>query len=125
MKKLSESDDDQPDSILRVVDGIATLRIIAMAIAIVLFTDTRGSFGTTSPLDLRARVSGATNSLFESPEQPRLQTVGKVPINLNLEKEDGSRDAAQVNETNRIGGNRSENEIRADEITIHLLAPWH
>ena len=32
MTKLSDPDDDQPDSILRVVDGIATLGIIAMGI---------------------------------------------------------------------------------------------
>lgn len=32
MTKLSDPDDDQPASILRVVDGLATLGIVAMGI---------------------------------------------------------------------------------------------
>lgn len=123
MTKLSEPDDDQPASILRVVDGIATLGIIAMGIGIVLFTGRRGSSGTTSSLDLRARVSVATNSeLFKRPERPRLETVGKAPVNLNLENEVAPGTLRQVNEITRIGGNRSDNEIRADE-TPYLCSP--
>jgi len=105
-------------------NGFAMLGIIAMGIGIVLFTDTRRSFGTTSPRDLRARVSVATNSgLFERPERPRLQTVGKAPINLNLENEVAAVALRKVNEITRIGGIRSDNKIRADEITIPLLTP--
>ena len=57
MTILSEPDKDQSASILCVVDGIATLGI--------------GSSGTTSPRDLRVRVSVVTNSeLFKRPERP-------------------------------------------------------
>ena len=47
----------------------------------------------------------------------------KAPINLNLENEVVAGTLRQVNETTMIGGNRSDNEIRADEITIPLLTP--
>jgi len=94
MTKLSEPNDHPPASILRVVDGIATWGIIAMGIGIGLFTGTRGSSGTTSPLDLSARVSVATNSeLFERPERPRRQMVGNAPLNEPRDRGCG-RDAA-------------------------------
>ena len=100
MTKLSEPDDDEPASILRVVDGIATWGLIAMGIGIGLFTGTRGSSGPTSPRDLSARVSVATNSeLFERPERPRRQMVGNAPLNLNLENEVAAGTLRQVHET--------------------------
>jgi hypothetical protein len=95
-----------------------------MGIGIGLFTGTRRSSGPTAPLDLSARGSVATNSeLFERPEQPRLQMVGNAPINLNLEKEVAAGTRRHVHETTWIGGNRSDNEIHADEITRPLRAP--
>jgi len=50
--------------------------------------------------------------------------MGKEPINLNLEKKDAPRMPSQVKEIPGIGDNRPENEVRADETIIHLLAPW-
>jgi len=124
MTKLSEPNDHPPASILRVVDGIATWGLIAMGIGIGLFTGTRGSSGTTSPLDLSARGSVATNSeLFERPERPRRQMVGNAPINMNPENEVAAGTRRHVHETTRVGGNRSDNEIRADDITRPLFTP--
>jgi len=124
MTKLSEPNDHPPASILRVVDGIATWGIIAMGIGIGLFTGTRGSSGPTSPRDLSARVSVATNSeLFERPERPRRQMVGNAPINMNPENEVAAGTRRQVHEATRVGGNRSDNEIRADDITRPLFTP--
>lgn len=126
MKKLSETDDSQPDSILRVVDLIVTAGIMVIVVGIVLFTlFTPGSFGATSPLDFGAPASVTTPSeSFKGPERPTLETMGKEPINLNLEKKHAVRMPSQANEITGIGGDRSENEIRADETIIHLLAPW-
>ncbi|MGH7206488.1 MAG: hypothetical protein ACREI2_09805 [Nitrospiraceae bacterium] len=126
MKKLSETDDSQPDSILRVVDLIATVGIMAMVVGIVLFTlFTPGSFGATSPRDFGASASVTTTSeSFQGPERPPLETMGKEPIKLNLETKDARRMPSQVKDIPGIGGNRSANEIRADETIMHLLAPW-
>ena len=126
MKKLLETDDSHPESILRVVDLIATVGIMVMVVGIVRFVlFTPGSFGATSPLDFRAPASVTTTSeSLQGPERPTLETMGKEPINLNLEKKDAPRMPSQVKEIPGIGGNRSENEIRADETIIHLLAPW-
>ena len=55
------------------------------------------------------------------PERPRRHTVG--PINLNLENEVAARALRHVHDTTRIGGNRSDNEIRADDITRPLFTP--
>jgi len=126
MKHLPETDDSQPESILRVVDLIATVGIMAMVVGIFLFTlFTPGSFGATSPLDFRAPASVTTTSeSFQGPERPTLETMGKQPINLNLEKKDAAGMSSQAKEITGIGGNRSENEISADETIIRLLAPW-
>ena len=49
--------------------------------------------------------------------------VGNAPINLNLENEVAAGTLRQVHEATRIGGNRSDNDIRADEITMPLFTP--
>ncbi len=126
MKKLAETDDSRADLILRVVDLIATVGIMAMVVGIVLFTlFPPVSFGATSPLDFGALASVTTTSeSFQGPERPTLETLGKEPIILNLEKKDAARMPSQAKEITGIGGNRSENEIRTDETSIRLLAPW-
>jgi hypothetical protein len=49
--------------------------------------------------------------------------VGNAPINMNPENEVAAGTLRQVHETTRVGGNRSDNEIHADEITMPLRAP--
>jgi len=49
--------------------------------------------------------------------------VGNAPINLNPENEVAAGTLRQVHETTRVGGNRSDNEIRADDITRPLFTP--
>ena len=126
MKKLLETDDSQPDSILRVVDLIATAGIMVMVVGIVLFIlFTPGSFGATSPRDFGAPASVTTTSeSFQGPKRPTFETMDKEPIKLNLEEKDATRMSFQAKEIPGIGGIRSANEIRADETIIHLLAPW-
>lgn len=126
MKKWSATDNDQADSILRVVDVIATAGIMVMVVGIFLFIlFTPGSFGATSPLDFGAPASATTTSeSFQGPERPTLETMGKEPFNLNLDKKHAARMPSQAKEIPGIDGDRSENEIRADETIIHLLAPW-
>lgn len=126
MKMLSETDDSRADLILRVVDLIATVGIMAMVGGIVRFIlFPPGSFGATSPLDFGAPASVTTTSeSIQGPERPTLETLGKEPIILNLEKQDAARMPSQAKEITGIGGNRSENEIRTDETSMRLLAPW-
>lgn len=126
MKHLSETNDDQADSILRAVDLIATVGIMTMVVGIVLFTlFTPGSFGATSPRDFGALASVTTTSeSFQGPERPTLETMGKEPINLNLEKKHAVRVPSRVKGIPGFGDSRSENEIRADETIIHSIAPW-
>lgn len=126
MKHLPETDDSSGGLILRIIDFIVTAGIMVMVVGIVLLIlFTPGSFGATSPRDFGAPASVATTSeSFQGPERPPLETMGKEPINLNLEKKDAPRMPSQVSEITGIGGNRSENEFRADETIIHLLAPW-
>jgi len=126
LKHLPETDDSSGGLILRVIDFIATAGIMAMVVGIFLFIlFTPGSFGATSPLDFGAPASVMTTS--ESPQGPErltLETMGKEAINLNLDKKYAPRMPFQVKEIPGIDGNRSENEIRADETIIHLVAPW-
>lgn len=126
MKKLSETDDSQADLILRVMDLIASVGIMTMVVGIVQVTlFTPGSFGAISPRDFGAPASVTTTSEpFQGPERPTLETMGREPINLNLEKKDAPRMESQLKEIPGIGGNRSANEMRADETIMHLLAPW-
>jgi len=126
MRKLSGTDGYQGDSILSVIDAIATAGIMVMVVGIVLFIlFTPGSFGATSPQDFGASASVTTTSqLVQGPERPTFETMDKEPIKLNLEEKDATRMPFQAKEIPGIGGIRSANEIRADETIIHLLAPW-
>ena len=126
MKKVSETDDSSGGLFLRIIDFIATAGIMVMVVGIVLFIlFTPGSFGATSPRDFGAPASVTTTSeSFQGPERPTLETMGKEPVNLNLDKKHAPRMPFQAKEIPSIDGNRSENEIRADEAIIHLLAPW-
>ena len=49
--------------------------------------------------------------------------VGNAPINMNPENEVAAGTRRHVHETTRVGGNRSDNEIRADDITRPLFTP--
>ena len=126
MEKWSETDNDQTDSILRVVDVIATAGIMVMVVGIFLFVlFTPGSFGATLPQGFGASASVTTTSeSFQGPERPTFETMAKEPINLNLEKRPGARSPLQVKGIPGFDDNRSENEIRADETIIRVLAPW-
>jgi hypothetical protein len=87
-KPLSETDDSQADSVLRVVDGIVTVGIMAMVVGIVLFIlFPAESFGATSPREFGASASVTTTlQPFQGPERPHLEMMGKERVNLNLEK---------------------------------------
>jgi len=127
MRRLSETDDDSSGGfILRVFDFVVTAGIMGVVIGILLFIlFAPGAFGATSPRDFGAPASVTTTSeSFQGPERPPLGTIGREPINLNLEKKRAANMLSQVKEIPRNGDNRSENEIRADETIIHSLAPW-
>jgi hypothetical protein len=119
MMMLSETDEYQAHSILNGFDLVA----MAMLIGILLFIlGTPPSWGATSPVDPGARVSSATNSeLFERLEQPTRETTDKASISRNIEKVLTVRPLPRVTDMARIGSGRSENEVRADETTKHLL----
>jgi hypothetical protein len=126
MKHVSETEDSLGGVILRIVDSIVTVVIMAVVVGIVLFTlFPRGSWGAISPLDLGAPTSVTTASQqVQGPERPTLETMGNEPINLNLGKKDAPRMQFRLEGIARKGGHGAENVIRTDETSVRLLAPW-
>lgn len=126
MKQLAETDDSVGGMILRVVDSIVSVGIMAMVAGIALFTlFPPGSLGAMSPLDLGAPASVTTASQqVQGPERPTLETMGKEPLNLNLGEKDAARMRFQPKGIAGNGGNGRENVIRTDETSMRLLSPW-
>jgi hypothetical protein len=126
MKQLAETDDSVGGMILRVVDSIVTVGIMAVVVGIVLVTlFPPGSWGAMSPIDLGAPASVETAAQqVQGPERPALETIGKEPINLNLGEKDAARMRFQPKGIAGNGGKGPENVIRTDETSRRLLAPW-
>jgi len=74
---------------------------------------------TSTGEGVKAKVVSGDVKITETPA-PRWHNA---PINLNVENEVAAGTRRQVHETTWIGGNRSDNEIHADEITRPLRAP--
>src|SRR5688572_411602 len=93
MKHVSETEDSLGDVILRVVDSLVSVLIMAVVVGIALFTlFPTWSSGATSPLDLGTPASVTTASQqVQGPERPTLEAMSKEPINLNLKKKDAPR----------------------------------
>jgi hypothetical protein len=102
------------NSILDFSDLIAT----AIVIGVLLFIfGTPASWGATSPPDSKAGHSIVTDSRpLERHERSKAELMDK-----DLTKLDLGKDPMDM----RLRDKRSENQIRADETTTHLLAPWH
>lgn len=126
MKHISETDDSFGGVILRVVDSVVTVGIVAVVVGIVLLTlFPRGSFGATSPLDLGTPASVATTSQqVHGPESPARESSRRESSSLNLGKKDAPRMQFRLEGIARKGGHGSENVIRTDETSVRLLAPW-
>lgn len=126
MKQLAETHDSVGGMILRVVDYIVSVGVMAVVAGIVLFAlFPPGSLGAMSPIDLGAPASVTTASQqVQGPERPTLETMGKEPINLNLGEKDAARMRFQPKGIAGNGGNGPENVIRTDETSMRLLSPW-
>ena len=126
MKQLAETDDSVGGMILRVVDSIVNVGVMAVVAGIVLVAlFPSGSWGAMSPTDLGAPASATTAAQqVQGPERPTLETTGKEPINLNLEEKDAARMRFQPKGIAGNGGNGPENVIRTDETSSRLLSPW-
>jgi hypothetical protein len=90
---------------------------MAIVIGVLLFIlGTPVSWGATSAPDPKAANSVVTDSRpQERHERSKAELMDKDLSRLHLEK--------KTMDT-RLRGDRSENQIRADEIAAHLLAPW-
>jgi hypothetical protein len=75
---------------------------------------------TSTGEGVKAKVVSDDVKIPETPA-PRWHNA---PINLNFENEVAAGTLRQVHETTRSGGTRSDNDIRADEITMPVRAPW-
>jgi hypothetical protein len=126
MKQLAETDDSVGGVILRVVDSIVGVGIMAMVAGIALFSlFPPRSLGAMSSIDLGASASvPAASQQVQGPERPTLETMGKEALNLNLGKKDAARMQFHLRGIAGNGGHSSENVIRTDETSVRLLAPW-
>lgn len=126
MNHVSETDDSLAGVIIRGVDTVVTVGIMALVVGIVLFTLVPPEcFGAASPLDHGTPDSVTTTSQrFFGPESPARGTSRRESSNLNLGKDDLPRMQHRMEGIAGSGGHPSENVIRTDETSLRLLAPW-
>jgi hypothetical protein len=126
MNHISETDDSVGGMLLRVVDSIVSVGVMAVVAGIVLLPlFFPGSLEAMSPIDFGAPASVTTASpQVQGPERPILEPMGKGPITLDLGKKDVPRMQFRLKGIAGNGGNGPENVIRTDETSMRLLAPW-